>query len=165
MKCRSCKETELSPDERKKFEDILVYALPLVPYRCDGCDHRQYGFTQPLFDKPRIISASVLGLIIVVFILSIFLGGSPEEKKTAPPEKVAAQSVSPDGETDRAETDGSKVADASGQEDSNPVSDVPAEDTSSTPVADAKQGPRQEVVISQFVQKQLEKNQAKRKKE
>jgi len=145
LKCKSCGERDIRPSHRNKLERALSYLVPLRPYRCNACDHRQFGPASPVLDKPRIISYSILtALILIIVGLSMFGGSDPVPEQIGATEEPAAPGPA------------AEVAEPEPTAEPLPV-----------PVSEAGDAPeqREPVTVSPFVAEQLAKNRARQQGE
>ena len=66
----------MRPSKRQRPERVLSWIVPLRPYRCNACDHRQFGRASPILNRPRIITYSVAAALLVgLIVLSTVRGG------------------------------------------------------------------------------------------
>ncbi len=164
MKCWKCKRSEYSPSRRNKLERLLTYVLPFRPYRCDSCDFRFYGPMSPLFNRSRAISAGVLGVVLLLFIVSFFI---PSGKADAPPleDNQVAEKVAQPEDTEMEELLAN--APAFPPEENQPVGDEQSVEIDG-PSLEQNSKPMEEPEIvedlsghSDFVKAQLAKNLSK----
>jgi hypothetical protein len=150
LKCRQCSEQDLGTEEAGKHERLLAYLLPLQPYRCTACEHRQLGLASPVLTKPRIITYSALaGLILVVLVWGLLGGGEPpaQQPREEDVPSAASEKDVPAGPSPVA----AERADPKPARESPPVlrfEEPPAE-------------PSAPITISPFVAEQLARNRAR----
>ncbi|MDJ0841271.1 MAG: AMIN domain-containing protein [Acidobacteriota bacterium] len=150
MKCwnKDCRETEFSDAEPNKVEHYATYVLPLKPVTCDNCERRQYRPADEIFTKERKISNGIIGGLLLLFlVLSIFGGGGDEENpKPAEDDETSVAAGETGAESGEPEQPAEEVVVKEGE---------PEDLSRNVP-------PDPEIQVSAFVQRQLERNRARK---
>lgn len=81
MKCKKCGNIEFRPAHRNTLEWWLSQVIPVRPYECAFCDHRQMGRIKPFFNASRMISASVFGLTLTFISIALIVSLKDGEPK------------------------------------------------------------------------------------
>lgn len=130
MDCKHCKSEEIRPSQRNAMERTLGYVIPMRPYRCEECDTRQWGLIQPILERPRVITWSVLGVIALLFILNavLVIEVPAEGDDAATADEQTVQTGAPEQAENAATTETGASEDAAPSGDASADNATPAND-------------------------------------